>query len=129
MKTSELTELNEYFDRLISATKDGKIDWTKANPTTFVWTTIRSPRPSKVSLQRVDRTALRADDRGAFVGQKVMRSYVFQALDGNYPRFSIDGTEEGGLNEKLEILFEAISNSMARKGLDFLKALLPPLAQ
>ena len=126
--TPNPNELFVYIDRLIAATKSGHVDWAKANPTTYIWTSSGTV-PARLMIQRVDRSP--ADRMKAQALNPTLRLpvryYVFQAVElPNAVKLSINGSEDQEPNAKLEELYETITSGFARKGLDFLKSILPP---
>jgi len=124
MPSLEITEFLSYIEQLTVATRSGSVEWTRVNPTTFTWDTIK-PTPARLSLQRVDRR-----DRVVKAGRPMVitsKHYVFQAVDPEegLQKLSISGADDPDVNQKLEALYDAISSGLSRKGLDFLKSLLP----
>lgn len=125
MASPEFSEFIDYGNKLLDATRSGDIDWTKANPTTFVWE-VKSPKRARVTLQQVDR---RERDQ-ATRALKTTRAYVFNVHDlatgavANQ-RLSVSGTDDPEVNEILKTLFETIASGVTRKGLDFLKSVIP----
>jgi len=128
MPEQESQELQSYLDGLISATREGSVQWTSVNPTTFIWQT----QNARLTLQRVEKATPIMVTGGRITQQRKV-SYVFQAheLVKQQPsgaialqqRFSIEGSENEQLNHKLAELFDAIRSGIFRKGLDFLKQL------
>ena len=121
-------EILSYIDEIIEATNKDTIEWKRANPTTYIWSVIEpggSVHPTaKVIVQRVRKTSF-IDELGR---PKVtaVEHYIFQALDASaVTKLSITGDDSRQINAKLGILYNAIADSMARKGLDFLKTILP----
>ena len=120
MPSAEMVELLGYLDRLIQATRGGKIEWDRPNPTTFVWNTSATPPPGAIVLQRVERRIVRQ-------GQPVtVTDYLLQVMDPSRPtpRVSMEGDKDEQVNAKLKELYEAITTAIARKGLDFFKTII-----
>ncbi len=107
---SQTGELITYLTSLLESTQNGTINWGKASPNTFVWNT-SSPKAAKVGLQKV--------------GRQGSVSYTFTVIEGNTQRLLVEG-EPPEVNLLLGKLYEAVETSITRKGLDFLKSLLPP---
>jgi len=131
MPGQESQELQSYLDGLIAVTRAGSVQWTSANPTTFIWQT----ENARFTVQRVEKTGPVVLGVGRISQQKKI-SYVFQAhelvkqaagggLTTLQQRFSIEGSENEELNRKLDELFDAIRSGIFRKGLEFLKEHLP----
>ena len=114
-------DILSYLDQIIASTQTDTIDWQKANPTTFVWT-IKKPSEAKITIQFVRKTLL------TNTGVRKIKRYILEATDptNSTPRFSITGDDNNReLFDKLETLFNAINESFTRKGLYFLKSILP----
>jgi hypothetical protein len=125
MSSTEVDELLEYLDRLVAATKRGDIEWRRVNPTTYSWET--GPQQfARVTLQRVGPGAQTTDAGRVVVVART--TYLLQAADArsNVVRLSVNGAQDAASNVKLEELYNAIGAGFSRKGLDFLKAILPP---
>jgi hypothetical protein len=125
MPSPEFTELLNYIEQLIVATRSGSMVWARANPTTLTWDT-QTPTPAKLVLQRLDRRQVTLQ-----VGKPVeitKRIYVFQAFDMKtvQQKLSLSGAEDENVNQKLEALFESITSTLSQKDLEFLKSILPP---
>lgn len=124
-------ELAKYFDELTQATREGLIQWTSANPTTFVWDKLDPPR-ARLSLQQVSRRELvRGGDNR--IHAKNIPYYVFQVFEmpaagGLVTREEINGNENDAIDDKLEALFHLIRNEKLQKDLDFLRGTLPKRA-
>jgi hypothetical protein len=121
-------ELQGYLDELIAATRKGSIQWVAANPTTFLWDTGAELRGARISLQRVDRT-VPTTGIGGIRGMRRMAAYIFQAFEIEQGRLvlrvSVDSSEDESVGKKLETLFDFIKTGVSRKGLEFLKDLIP----
>src|SRR5262249_47119846 len=108
--TPETAELITYLTSLLESTRAGKVNWGKTNPSTFLWNT-PSPKNANVGLQKVPK-------QGGSI------SYNFSVVDGNVQKLVVEG-EPPEVNRLLGELFEAVETSITRKGLDFLKSILP----
>ncbi len=130
MPEPESLNLVTYIDDLTAATREGSVEWSPSNPTTFIWDT---PAKARVSLQRVESsTSIRVS--AATPPQVIQRRttwYVLQAFEALPGRplllkVSMDGSKDQNLNTKLNSLFETIKSETTRKSLEFLRELLPP---
>lgn len=118
-------KLIPYVQRSISATESGSLEWTQANPTTYVWSSRGMPRGS-LKVQFVTKTAITTSPAGR---RSVSRAnyYLLQAFDGEGSlQFSVTGEEEPALNDVLKRLYDAAIKSVAERGLRFLDSILPP---
>jgi hypothetical protein len=123
----ETDELLKYAADLAQATTEGKLAWQRANPTTFSWTKSQPGRPpeGRITLQYVAGQERRPLSNGGITLVNV-KKYIFTAIDNaNVQRFTIDSSQNPELHIMLHGLFHAIETSLARKGLDFLKSILP----
>lgn len=107
-------------DKIIEDTKKDTIDWIRENPTTYVWTPTARV---KVIVQRVQKT-LWWDQQGR-PGVRTIKQYVFQVVEDSVQKLLLNGADEKQVNEKLETLYNTITDSITRKGLDFLKSIPP----
>ena len=127
MPSAESSELTNYLDQLIKATREGSIVWKSANPTTYFWERGDAMRGARLSLQRVDRNSpVRV--AGRLTMQKTS-SYIFQAHEISegalFLKVSIESADDPEFDERLKTLFDLIKTGLSRKGLDFLKEILP----
>jgi len=127
MPRPEDTEFIEYVDKLIESTRSGTVEWKAVNPSTIVWET----GAARLSLQRVERTKSARNPAGKIVAVKVV-SYIFQAFEVRggavktlVEKMSVESDSDEAVNRKLDALYEAAKTAVARKGLDFLKGILP----
>ncbi|KAB0665684.1 hypothetical protein F6V25_08155 [Oryzomonas japonica] len=116
-------ELLDYLNRLLSATVDKSMEWFKANPTTYMWTT-NTPKPGKVIIQRVNKRAF-----VIVMGRRVPREitkHLLQVLDGKGNIvFSVDGMSNSTAEEVLIKVYEAILSRETEKGFEFFKDIIP----
>ena len=114
----ETDELLAYLAQLIETTSTGSVNWAEANPTTYTWDSTVPGRGGKVAIQAISRR----DQSGI-----PRRAYVFTVVDPrtNVQKLAIDGGTDVEVNQKLKDLFNAVQASITRKGLDFLKSILP----
>jgi hypothetical protein len=131
MPKPEMVLFLEYIDGLIAATRSGAMDWIRINPTTFIWDTA-TPTPARLSLQLVESRGGKVM-RGGQVIRTTVRHFMFQAFDltmmqtaPERQRLAVNGADEPEANEKLQMLYDAISAGISQKGLEFLKSILPP---
>jgi hypothetical protein len=117
-------EVVTYLDQIIGATRNGQMEWGEANPTTFLWQTAQ-PTPGRMIIQRVDKTETQVSPLRVVT----ITTYVFQAIDlkSGAARFTLKGAENEAINKKLGELYNSAKESNARKSLDFLKSILPPI--
>lgn len=124
METNESKELFLYIDQIIKATQNGTIEWARANPTTFIWT-VSQQKGARVIIQRVERASRTPDEAGRLVVKK-STTYVLHATDETgVVKLNVNGEEDAEANNKLEELFNVLTKNISRKGLDFLKSLIP----
>lgn len=123
MERNELNELSSYLTEIATATKNGKITWEQVNPTTFSWIT-SPPNSARVTIQQVSTRTLGRNETGrtALINK---HHYVFQAYGEGLVRLNYDGSSNSSLNQLLADIHEAARMSIARRGLDFLKRILP----
>jgi len=120
----EINELSAELDAIKVSTEAGTLEWVKANPATFVWA--RPLPPARMTLQRIETpptavVMLRGQPTVVHRGKR----FVLQAYDAANLRLSIDGGESEELNQKMEQLFDVIMSVQSRKGIEFLKSILP----
>jgi hypothetical protein len=129
MPGPESNELQTYLEEIIAATRQGSIQWESANPTTFVWDTGSAIKGARLSLQLVNRIIRPIGLGGAPGSPRRVPSYILQAFEMSNGvrnlKVSINGAEDESTNRKLETLYEFIKTGVSRKGLDFLKGLIP----
>lgn len=127
MQQAELEQIVTYLDKLIASTQANQINWTKTNPTTYVWH-IPQKGNSRLIIQSVERgTGRIVTNRIGMPAEEMLKYCVFQAMDqANVELLTIDGSTDQTLNGKLRLLFQAIESCLARKGIDFLKSIIPP---
>jgi hypothetical protein len=127
MASPEAIELRGYLVNLINATREGTIQWRSVNPTTFVYETGTEEKGARLTLQRLERT-VRTVVGGRIVANKSF-SYLLQAhevIGGRMTlKVNIDGDDDDDANERLSSLFDIVKSGLSRKGLDFLKEILP----
>jgi hypothetical protein len=122
----EVGEIISYLQRIIEATRTGTMQWSKPNPSTFVWA---SQNPAaRIILQSIDRPAGRqVTPQG--IRNTIVKSYLLQALEGPQNneriRITIDAADNPQLAEPLRTLYDTIQNSVTRAGLQFLDSILP----
>lgn len=133
MPQSEHKGLSTYIDDVYEATLAGRIAWKAVNPTTFVWETA-TPKPAKLSLQRVDRivnTGATVISQGRRVPQQRKETiYLFQVFDlteagAATPILNIGGADEADLNQRLQKLFDLVKTGVSERSLEFLRSILP----
>lgn len=131
MENPEMVEFLRYVDDLIAATSSGAIEWTRANPTTVIWET-RSTAPARISLQLVDSLGRTTTADGRII-RKRERSYLLQLTDLRHTpprqRLSVSGADEPAINERLRRLYDTAASGLSKKGLEFLREILPPRTQ
>lgn len=125
MPSAEMTEFAAYIDELTAATRAGNIEWSRANPSTFLWT-VGPPTPTRISLQQVEQPKIEV----ALDGKRVMgttRKYVFTLTDmkSRQQVLSIKSEDGPEISSKLRALFELIDSGVTRRGLDLLRSILP----
>lgn len=122
----EHIELQNYLERIQLLTEQGKIDWKRANPSTFTWTRRDGASRAKLTLQKVDRN-VRIRTQAGQITTKNTRHYIFQVTEGQTAAqmLTVNTSEDEGFAEIMGKLFETIQAGISRKGLDFLKNILP----
>lgn len=129
MSGPESKELQTYLEEIIAATRQGSIQWEAANPTTFVWDTGSLVKGARLSLQLVNRVIRPVGIGGITGSPRRIPSYILQAFQIDTGtrslKVSINGSEDESTNKQLETLYEFIKTGVSRKGLDFLKDLIP----
>lgn len=125
MENTEQQELLDYISKILDMTKAGKIEWARANPTTYIWTKTVGTVPSRIVLQKVQRQEPFKPDP-THISVRVIPGFIFQVLDlrSNAQMITINSTEEAIYNASLSQLFDYISQNISRRGIDFLKNLL-----
>lgn len=125
MAIPEITEFTDSLDKLIAATREGKIDWAKPNPTTVVWN-ILPPNPGRIVIQQIMNNERQSLPTGGQVMRAVPR-YLFQLFDNRTNSFKINLTtaDQQQLEPKIKALYDAAAIGLSRSGLDFLKSILP----
>ena len=123
MASPETEELIEQVNRLITTTSGGEIIWTRANPTTFTWE--RGSPAARIILQTL--TQSRTVVVGARPVQRQFRFLLFQVVDplSKETYINVQERDDTDVGRKLAELYQAISASESRRGLDFLKSVLP----
>jgi hypothetical protein len=130
----ENPEFEQFLNQLAEATRSGTVKWNSVNPTTFVWETPNGKLTLQRVVQRVNVQQVRAAIPGrppqvVMVPQEKV-NHIFQASQKTGAELeqvlSINSSEHPGLSEKLEALFQLVSQGVSEKALDFLKSLLPP---
>ena len=115
------TETNEflaYLTQLIEGTNKGSLNWTEANPTTYTWHSNAPGRGGKVAIQAVQR-------RNQYGAKDWYFVFTVAEPTTGVQKLALDGGTDAEVNKKLQELFQAIASSITRKGLDFLKSILP----
>jgi hypothetical protein len=110
MQQPELNQLLSYLDGIIAATNNGKMIWSRANQTTYVWNVI-------------------GRGNARLVIQKISPSPIFTMVafnELNKAEFQANGGENSPINQKLGLIFVGIEQYQDKKGLDFLKTIIPP---
>jgi hypothetical protein len=130
MTPQELQSVSEDINRLIADTQDGRITWVKTNPTTFLWRKVVAGNPiAQLSVQKVlqRKTVLSAGAPPRATIQ-IIENYIFQAVEfpsGNL-RLVINTEQDADARQVLKNLFDTISTTIDRAGLNFLKQVIGP---
>lgn len=125
MPLTEINELVESIDRIAAFTRDGKIEWSKLNPSTVVWN-FTTPLPGRIIIQQIMNNERQILPTGGQIMRGVVR-YLFQVYDvRNAMKISVNSADDPQLEVKLKALYNAASTGISRGGLDFLKSILPP---
>jgi hypothetical protein len=116
-----LREMASTIADLTRSTRDGGMSWIEANKTTFVWTNPKNG--SRLVLQKT------AEPPRLIKGVlSKMPAYQFQAVEGQTKQagLTVETDEVPQLFGPVNELYEAVQTSVAKKGLSFLKSILPP---
>lgn len=120
--TEEQTGVVESISRLIQATKSKQVQWTRANPSTFVW--IHSS--ARVTLQRAEQQKQVVNPATRQISVIKATSHIFQLNSpSNVQLLAINSTDDKFAGEILAELYQAAENSVAVQGLEILKKLIP----
>jgi hypothetical protein len=114
----ETDELLAYLAQLIESTSKGSLNWAEANPTTYTWQSNTPGRVGKLAIQAVQRKNQYGSKDWYFV-------FTVAEPTTGVQKLAVDGGTDAEVNKKLQELFKAIASSITRKGLDFLKRILP----
>lgn len=102
--------------QIIEQTRSGAMVWKKINPTAYSW----SGNGGQILLQQVSKTI-----RSTSGTKRELKSYVIHVLDqSNTSQLTVNSTEIEQTSEILRDLFDAIGASFAKKGVDFLSAIV-----
>jgi len=131
MPAADDEEFLSYTKRIADATRHGLMEWTRANPTTFIWVQrADNKETARITLQQVVRSEITRDPGGRPRAVPVRR-FVFQVIapPNSNPILAktIPETDAAGLI--LMSLFDNIIDTLARRdlrnALDFLRTVIP----
>lgn len=117
MSAPDISKLKSTVESLINSTVHGGIDWSRINPTTYVW----NNQGGRVILQQIGKNTRTA------AGIREIKSYLLQVMDQSGDlqlSVSSDSTREA--EDSLARLYGSITTAMTNRGLDFLSSLIPP---
>ncbi len=133
-------DLTAYLTQLQVDTAEGKMSWSQANPTTYMWSTA-TPFSARITLQRVARPA--PPLQGGLLGSGATAAlnqlgppptspppyYILLGHDltNNTAalRLFINGDNKPWLNPALERLYNEVVDRYAQDSLAFLQAVVP----
>jgi hypothetical protein len=125
MQTVESDELFGYLDQIVNVTKAGKINWVQANPTTYMWN-FSTPQAGRVIIQKISAAETFKNPNGTPGIRPVVR-FLLQAIDKTGGvKLALNGAENVAINQRLQSVFETIEATIAQRGIDFLKSIIPP---
>lgn len=120
MKTEQRGQMTSYIDQILDSTKLNKINWSNANPTTYVWDNTKNS--GRLIVQQLGATPFFNADKK--IGLR--KNYLMQILDENgVQQLEIQGQFDQEFNAKLQALFEEIEYIKTQKALNFLGSILP----
>jgi hypothetical protein len=128
MSPQELQTVTEDITQMIAATEAGKMVWTKTSPTTFVWRKLVASNPiAQLSVQRIiQRRPIVSPALSPRPIIQTVENYVFQAME--FPngslRLIINTEQDPDARPLLKSLFNTISATIDREGLNFLKQVI-----
>ena len=123
MSENQPDELISYLQRLLATTREGRIRWSRANPSTFVfdkWEQV-GVKGARLSIQKVMRT--RTEVKDGKVRRYEYSNYVFTASEVPSNRIQVTVNTEQVTNAQgvLTELFNQISSVHEKEGMEFLK--------
>jgi hypothetical protein len=127
MSSAELAAVNHYINRMIADTQAAKMIWIKQSPTTFIWKKLDAGRPTaQLSLQKVTQRKLLAAAGGGPQAVQLVENYIFQALElpSGSVRLIVNTEINPDTRPLLKNLFDAISLTIDREGVNFLKQVM-----
>jgi hypothetical protein len=119
---NEVAAMAELIGQLIQITNSGQVDWTAANPTTYVW--VRSAAPAaRLTLQRVAGPIIvqRSEGQKRFDDKLVLQ--ITDTTTGTTP-VNISSTKDDEIDRRLRELFQTVVAKAAEKRIDFFKQVL-----
>lgn len=131
MPTADDVELLTYIRRIADATSHGLMEWTRANPTTFIWSQRAGGKETaRITLQQVVRPEIVRDPNGRPRSVSTRR-FVFQVIapSNSSPILAKTISENEAAGQILMNLFNNISETLARidlrNALEFLRTVIP----
>jgi hypothetical protein len=125
METPENEELTSVIQDMVDQTIEGKIVWTRSNPTTFVWSKkIDSANIALVTIQKVEKRVQRVSSLGRQI--ETIENHIFQVVESasRATLIALNTEEDKNFKDILKKLFEVASVSISKKGVNFLKRAL-----
>ncbi len=126
-------QLATYLRQLKDATEGGKMSWSQANPTTYVWTAL-PPQFARVTLQKVARPATPPPATTTGIVNSAIQAkpapsfyYILQGLDTrtNLTKLVINSSLNPSLNQALADLYSAAADRYTSDSIEFLQSILP----
>lgn len=120
MPINTVDEYRALIARLVAQTVDGRVEWTKVNPSTFVWGNSKG----NINIQVVERKRARLDPNKGIVHEAVQH-HVLTAYDPDgMSQVKLDSSETPQFALELAELFDLAKEKFERKGLDFFSGLV-----
>lgn len=118
MSAPDNQELRDTITDLLVRTRDGGIDWSRSNPTTFVWIKNLSASSAViVTIQKIEKKE-RVMSTSGLRSIRSVEHYVFQVSqsDSKAMLISLNTEDELEFKSQLAELYEIASSSISRKG-------------
>jgi hypothetical protein len=122
-KPEHQKEVSDSISRILEETKARRITWTRANPTTFLWTL----PASRVILQRLTQQKQVIDPTTKRMSVITISFIMFQGflLPNNTLMVSLNSSEDTFAASLLEELYKTTEDNLASEPIEFLRKLVP----
>lgn len=130
MTPTELEAIKPILDRIIADTQAARMNWTRTNPTTFVWKRVIDNKPvAQLNIQKIVQrqpTVVAGPPARQIV--RDIESYVFQVVElPSNIRKTINTQQDPEALTLLKDLFGAVTVNADKDALDFLKRIIEPI--